>query len=79
MIFTIENLNMQVLIWSYLRSLLIKKLHYDNCKVDYVMNLIAFHMKLSFLAVHFSLHVIVHITSNPNAKNFYMQISKTLW
>jgi len=66
--FTIENLNMQVLIWSYLQSLFKKELHYNNCKVDCVMNLIAFYVKLSFLKVHFSvlsLFVIAHVTSNP--------------
>jgi len=38
-----------------------------NCKVDCVMNLIAFHVKLSFLEVHFSMLgilVVVHVTSN---------------
>jgi len=69
MIFTVENLNMQVLIWSYLQSLFIyKKLHYNNCKVDCVMNLIAFYVKLRFLKVHFSLQVVlvnIYVTSNP--------------
>jgi len=67
MIFTVENLNMQMLIWNYLQSLLIKKLHYNNCKVDCVMNLIDFHVKVSFLQVHFSvlaLFVIIQVTSN---------------
>jgi len=45
-----------------------KNLHINNCKVDCVMSLIAFHVKLSFLEVHFSvliLFVVVHVTSNP--------------
>jgi len=69
---------MQVLIWSYLWSLFIKELHYNNCKVDCIMNLIAFHVKLSFLKVYFSvlaLFVIVHVTSNPK-KLLYAKIWK---
>jgi len=45
-----------------------KKLHYNNCKVDCVMNLIDFHVKLNFLKVNFSvltLFVVIHVTSNP--------------
>jgi len=67
MIFTVENLNIQLLIRSYLQSLFIKELHYNNCKVDCVMNLITFYVKLSFSKVHFSvqtLFVIVHVSSN---------------
>jgi len=49
------------------------KLHFNNCKADCVMNLIAFHVKLGFLEVHFSvltLFVVVHVTSNPK-KDLY--------
>jgi len=68
MIFTIENLNMQVLVWSYLQFLLIKKMPFNNCKVDYLMSLIDFHLNLRFLKVHFSTltqFLVVHVTFNP--------------
>ena len=45
-----------------------KNLHFNNCKVDCVMNMIAFHVKSSFLKVHFSVltqFLVVHVTSNP--------------
>ena len=43
------------------------KLHFNNYKVDCVMSLKAFYVKLSFLKVHFSvltLFVVVHVTSH---------------
>ncbi len=45
-----------------------QKLHFNNCKVDCEMSLMFFHVKLSFLEVHFSvltLFEVVHVTSNP--------------
>jgi len=74
MIFTIENLNLQILIWNYLWFLVIKKKSYfNNYKVDCVMSLIAFHIKLIFLKEHFSvltLFVVVYVTSHLK-KNLY--------
>jgi len=44
-----------------------KKFHFNNCKVDSVMRLIAFHLNLRFLEVHFSMLIqflVVCVTSN---------------
>ena len=61
-------LKIQLLIWSYLQFLLIKKLYFNYCKIDCVMSLIALHLNLRFLQVHFSVLIrflVVHVTSNP--------------
>jgi len=49
MIFTIENLNIQVLIWDYFLFILIKRIAFQQLQVDSVMSLIALHLNLRFL------------------------------
>jgi len=64
---------MQVLIWSYLQSFFIKKTALQQLQGGLCNEFDNFHVKLSFLKVHFSVlaqFVIVHVTSNPQ-KNLY--------
>jgi len=72
MIFTFENLNIQALIWSYLRSLFIIKIAFQQLQGRLYYEFDSFHVKLSFLKVHFRL-------PTSNSQNLYVQICGTLW
>jgi len=55
--------------WSYLRFLLIKKIVFQQLQGELCNEFtIAFHLKLSFLEVHFGVlteFLVVHVTSHP--------------
>jgi len=72
---------MQLVIWSYFLSLLIKKIAFQQLEGGLCDEFDSFSFELKVnLEVHFSVltqYLVVHVTTN--LQNSYMQIFQTLW
>jgi len=80
MIFIVEYLNTQVLIWSYLRSLFIKRIALQQLQGGLCNESDSFSYEIKFFESAFQCtSTICNCSCPPIPKNFYMQIFETLW